>query len=132
MKKFLTVLFCSLVLSVGMFANGVVGTWNYNYDWGCSGGYASTTITFNNDGTFSDGFGSTGKWYKVGCYVIWEYTNNTTYAGNLIGGAMMGMMATTWNNSKGCWYCTKTTWKKIMKMEVAVDASGKKIIKKKK
>ena|GEM_PF-493480 len=132
MKKFLTVMFCSLVLSVGMFATNVVGTWNYYYDWGCDGSYALTTITFNSDGTYSDGFGSTGKWYQVESYIIWEYTNKTTYAGNMIGGVMMGMMATTWSTSKGCWYCTKKTLKKIMKKEVAVDASGKKIIRKKK
>jgi hypothetical protein len=50
----------------------------------------------------------------------------------MIGGTMMGMMATTWSTLEGCWYCTKTTLKKIMKMEVAVDATGKKIVRKKK
>ncbi len=132
MRKFLAVLFCSLCLSIGMFAQSVLGTWNYHYDWGCNGGYASTTITFNSNGTFNDGQGNNGKWYQVGFYIIWEYTNKTTYAGNMIGGTMMGMMATTWSTSEGCWYWTKTTMKMIMKMEVAVDATGKKIITKKK
>lgn len=119
-------------MSVGMYAQTVVGTWNYYYDWECNGSYNSTTITFNNDGTFSTGFGNNGKWYQVQNYVIWEFPSGTTYAGNMVGNAMLGMMATTWSSKKGCWYCTKKTLRLKRKPEVQIDASGKKIIMKKK
>lgn len=131
MKKFLVIV-CTMVLSLGLYATSVVGTWNYYYDWGCNGGYSTTTITFNTNGTFTAGSLS-GKWYQVESQIIWEFKNGTTYAGSKVGGVMSGMMATTWSTLKGCWYCTKKAYllKKIT-VEEDFDMSGQKKIRKKK
>ena len=86
----------------------VSGTWKIFYDWGCDGGYSNTTITFNADGTFKTGEGYTGKWVQVAGMITWRYDSGTTYAGNVIGGAINGMQ-TTWSGFNGCFYCTANT-----------------------
>jgi hypothetical protein len=124
MKKFLAVV-CTLVLSAGLYAaTSVVGTWNFYYDWDCNGGYASTTITFNNNGTFTSQ-SYTGTWYAVESQIIWKYPSGTTYAGSKVGGVMSGMMATTWSALKGCWYCKKQAYVSMApKAEENLDATG--------
>lgn len=107
MKKIFLILSFVMVLSLGIFAQNAVGTWNYYYDWSCNGGYGSTTITFNADGTFTS-TPYTGKWYMVQGYIMWIYSSGTTYSGTIIGGAMVGMMNA--NTMTGCWYCSKQNY----------------------
>jgi hypothetical protein len=130
MKRISTILCFLLVLSVGMFAQSAVGTWNYYYDWGCNGGYGSSTITIKSDGTFSCGVYN-GKWYQVQGQIIWVFSvsNATTYSGTIVGGAMLGMMENN-TGQTGCWYCTKQDYK-ALKMEEPLDVNGKKLKKKK-
>ena len=129
MKKFLVVLFCVGVLSVGLSAAQTFeGTWDFYFDWGCNGSYAHVTITFKNDGTFKTSENLTGKWYQLENQIIWEYTNGTTYEGTKVGAAMLGMMTTT-QNSQGCWYCVKKLLMLFKKArDIKVDSGGKKIM----
>lgn len=83
----------------------VVGSWKMFYDWGCDGGYSSTTWTINANGTFTTP-SYTGKWIQNGGVIILLYNSSTTvYAGNVNGSAMVGAM-TTFSGLTGCWYAT--------------------------
>lgn len=128
MKKILLVTCFVMVLSLGIFAQNAVGTWNYYYDWSCNGGYSSTTITFKADGTFTTQTYS-GKWYLVQGYIMWIYPSGTTYSGTIIGGAMNGMMNAS--GMTGCWYCTKQNYfaPRVMSIrgEKDFDVSGKNV-----
>ncbi|MCU0286699.1 MAG: hypothetical protein MUF15_09890 [Acidobacteria bacterium] len=108
MKKLLMLVFCILVLGLGLSAQSFVGTWDFYYRWGCDGAYTQTTLTFNADGTFSSGTTLSGKWYQIeNSSIIWEYTNGTTYAGSRVGYVMSGMMMYTPSPTTGCFYCVK-------------------------
>ena len=94
----------------------VVGKWILFYDWNCDGDYCQVEITFNSNGTLSSP-PAHGKWVQVEGMISWQYDNmTTTYSGNIVGNAMVGLMSTFtgWN---GCWYATKTVVAKKMVAE---------------
>ena len=52
----------------------VPGTWNLNYDWGCTGHYTQVPITFNADGTFAIPAQSLhGKWSSHDGQIVFEF-----------------------------------------------------------
>jgi len=86
----------------------VPGTWNMHFSWGCSGAYATFTATFNADGTWS-GSGVNGHWAQVGGMIEFNFASGpAVYAGNVQGGAMIGMM-TAFSGVNGCWYGTSAS-----------------------
>jgi hypothetical protein len=89
----------------------IVGTWKLFYSWGCSGTYAETTVAFANNGTFKTGDGFSGQWASLAGDVQWVYepTPSAVYSGNVIGGAMNGMMTNFKLGEHGCWYATMAT-----------------------
>jgi len=92
---------------------GVLGTWNLNYDWLCSGTYVQATITFNPNGTFSDSQGLSGIWSSHDTQILFQYnSSHTTYEGSIVESAVVGI-SSTFNGGQGgqsgCWYAIKTT-----------------------
>ena len=91
--------------------SSIDGKWTLLYDFSCSGKPSSSTITFNNDGTFSAGGSLTGNWSFAGDSIIFKFTNGTTYAGIEFSSTMKGRN-TTYNNLgslRGCWTANKTS-----------------------
>ena len=90
----------------------VPGTWNLYYDWTCGGNYANDTTTFNNDGTFSDSQGGSGKWTSNDGQLLFQYNNSlhTSYEGSIVDHAVVGI-SSTFSGLSGCWYAIKTTAK---------------------
>src|SRR5215471_16940513 len=88
----------------------IVGKWTLFYSFGCSGQYNQSTVTFANNGTFQTGDGFSGQWASVAGNVHWVYepTFSAVYFGNVIGGAMNGMMTNFKIGAQGCWYATIT------------------------
>jgi hypothetical protein len=86
----------------------IAGEWTLFYSFGCSGGYGQTTIRFSSNGTFTTGDGFSGQWASLAGDVqfIYEAAPSAVYAGNVIGGAMNGMMTNFKINAEGCWYAT--------------------------
>jgi hypothetical protein len=86
----------------------IPGNWTLHFSWGCTGGYSQSPMTFNANGTFNLA-PYTGKWSSVPGVILWRFDQapNTVYAGNVIGGAMNGMMSTF--GSQGCWYAITGT-----------------------
>jgi len=86
----------------------IVGQWTLFYSWGCSGSYNQSTVNFANNGTFKTGDGYSGQWASLSGDVHWVYepTPNAVYSGNVIGGAMNGMMTNFRTGGQGCWYAT--------------------------
>jgi len=86
----------------------IVGEWTLFYSWGCSGRYGQSTITFSNNGTFKTGDGYSGQWASPAGDVQWVYepTPSAVYSGNVIGGAMNGVMTNFHLGEQGCWYAT--------------------------
>ena len=80
------------------------GEWMLFYDWGCSGSYGKTPITFSSDGTFSSP-PYTGKWYESEGKIMWRFdtATNTAYSGDQVGLAMTGI-SSTFAGLNGCWY----------------------------
>ena len=83
------------------------GTWNFFFSWGCNGFYGQTTLTLNNDGTFTTGDGGKGNWAQVGGMVnlLYSVGANPSYSGNVLGSAIVGMILTPGGDT-GCWYAT--------------------------
>ena len=86
----------------------IVGEWTLHYSWGCSGSYGQTTVTFTPAGKFTTGDGYSGQWAVVGSNVqfVFEPTPSAVYSGNVVGGAMSGMMTNFHLGEQGCWYAT--------------------------
>jgi hypothetical protein len=74
------------------------------YDWGCDGGYGSTSMTVNGDGTWSVGEGYTGQWVQAAGMFLFKFDNSqTTYAGNNSSQSITGI-STTFSGLTGCFY----------------------------
>ena len=86
--------------------SSVVGTWIVTTDLdGCVGNIAgSFDLTFHADGTWTDEFGFTGRWYQVEGLVVWDFDDaaTLTYAANLAGSWMSGALGYTSGELKGC------------------------------
>lgn len=81
------------------------GTWILHYSWGSTNNYNQTTITFNNNGTFSGT--STGKWVQQEGTFLWMYDSGPAiYGGTLDGNVGVGAMS-TFGGANGCWYFVK-------------------------
>jgi hypothetical protein len=89
----------------------IVGQWALHYSWGCSGTYNQATITFAANGTFQTSDGYSGQWALLAGDVHWVYepTPSAVYSGNVIGGAMNGLMTNFHFGGQGCWYATTPT-----------------------
>jgi hypothetical protein len=89
----------------------IVGQWTLHYSFGCSGTYNQATVTFNSNGTFRTSDGFSGQWALLAGNVHWVYepTPSAVYSGNVIGGAMAGMMTNFHIGAQGCWYATTAT-----------------------
>jgi hypothetical protein len=109
----------------------IVGEWILHYDWGCSGSYSQTGITFNNDGTFSTSEEEAGKWAQTDGMILFQFDQwdsiRTNYGGNSAGNAIVGMMS-TFAGSNGCWYAIRvgSTTMLAKERKPEFDASGKK------
>jgi hypothetical protein len=103
------------------------GQWTVHYAWDCRGEYIQRGITFNDNGTFST-TSFTGKWTQIEGMILFQFDNyKTTYGGNFVGNAMVGMMS-TFGGAKGCWYAIKvgTTTMMAEEDEAEFDESGSK------
>jgi hypothetical protein len=112
----------------------VAGQWALFYSWGCSGGYSQSTFTINNNGMFTTGDGFSGQWASNAgdIHLVFEPTPSAVYSGNVIGGAMNGLMSNFSIGEQGCWYATMAqipaafaTAKKVERAE-HLDSSGRK------
>ncbi|HWD97672.1 MAG TPA: hypothetical protein VG345_01485 [Bryobacteraceae bacterium] len=111
---------------------GIAGQWTLFYSFGCSAGYGQTTITFDSNGMFTTGDGFSGQWASLAGDVqfVYEPAQSAVYAGNVIGGAMNGMMTNFRIKTQGCWYATTSkipaNFASERKLEgaEAVDSSG--------
>ena len=105
------------------------GSWNLHFSWGCSGGYSTSQITFNTNGTFASA-PYTGKWVQVGGMVAWRFDQspNTVYAGNLMGGAITGLMS-VFTGSNGCFYAISESGTAALAAEAtrATEAAGEQL-----
>ncbi|MGI0119596.1 hypothetical protein [Zooshikella sp. RANM57] len=96
------------VFSVTSTYGATPGTYQYFYDWGCDGSYAQTTITYNSNGTFTDGQSNSGNWSERNQIVIHGYQNGVLYTGYHSGNVIVGVSGTT-SNLSGCYYLVKTS-----------------------
>lgn len=105
------------------------GDWILHFDWDCIGNYNQAGITFNSDGTFSvPSEGNTGKWVQNEGTIQWQYdTVKTTYGGNFVKNAMVGIMS-TFAGLNGCWYAIRagSTTMKAEEAKPEFNTSGQK------
>jgi hypothetical protein len=105
----------------------VSGTWTLNFGWGCTGSYGQTNLYFNNDGTFTTDDGGSGSWQQVGGMVIVIYNvgANPSYAGNVQGSALVGIIGTP-SGSSGCFYATEgaTTMAELKTLAEGPNSTG--------
>jgi hypothetical protein len=104
------------------------GEWMLFYDWGCSGSYGNSPITFSSDGTLSLP-PYTGEWYESDGKIMWRFdvTQNTTYSGDQVGYVMTGI-SSTFAGLNGCWYALPlaTQEKRAAVSVQEVDVAGNK------
>jgi hypothetical protein len=82
----------------------IPGNWTLYFDWGCDGGYGSTPMTINADGTWSNGEGYNGQWVAAAGELMFQFNGyQTTYAGNLASQSVTGISA-TFTGATGCFY----------------------------
>src|SRR4249920_3988895 len=83
----------------------VPGNWTLNYDWDCDGGYGSTSMVFNANGTWSSGEGYTGLWVQAAgeLLFIFDGGGRTTYGGVMASQSVTGI-STTFSGLTGCFY----------------------------
>jgi len=112
----------------------IAGNWTLHFSWGCTGGYSQTSLTINTDGTFKTGDGYHGQWAVLSgnVQIVFEPTPAAVYSGNVIGGAMAGMMTNFSLKGQGCWYAllptipaAQATEKKVASAE-SLDSAGTK------
>jgi hypothetical protein len=85
-------------------AMAVAGEWTLFYDWGCDGGYGSSSMTVNTDGTWSNGEGFRGRWAEGAGMFMFKFDGiDTTYAGNHASQSITGI-SSTFDGLDGCFY----------------------------
>jgi hypothetical protein len=103
------------------------GSWTLFYDWGCDGGYGSTPMTVNGDGTWTVDEGYSGLWVEVaGMFMFTFNDSETTYAGTLASQSVTGI-STTFSGLTGCFYMLQQGVPRAFEAERAAgkaDASG--------
>ena len=87
----------------------LLGSWVIHYSWGCNGSYSTTSFTVFNNGTFLDGFGSTGQWVRSNQLFMFHFDSlNTCYSGRIFNDRVRGISATfNVHNYKGCFFMTR-------------------------
>ncbi|SDH46387.1 hypothetical protein SAMN05216553_12316 [Lentzea fradiae] len=77
------------------------GTATLRFDWGCTGSYSSTSITFNGNGTFTAGTLS-GVWAQTGSILQFQFNGvKTTYASLVASNSGTGTQS-TFTGTNGC------------------------------
>jgi hypothetical protein len=122
-----TLLRCSLrpkTSSKGNKKMSAVGNWTLHYSWGCTGGYGTSSITFNANGTLTMS-PYTGKWIENSGEVVWKFDNapNAVYSGNEMSNAMLGI-STTFAGLNGCWYALRVGTSLAAEGKSEHDAAG--------
>ncbi len=106
----------------------VTGNWTLFYDWGCDGGYSSTTMDVKTDGTWTNGEGFSGPWVQVAGMFLFHFDNSeTTYSGNLANQSITGI-STSFRGSTGCFYMLQSgvpTSFTARRVEKKADSLGK-------
>jgi hypothetical protein len=106
----------------------VPGNWTLFYDWGCSGSYGSTTMTFNSNGTWTSGQGYSGVWVQAAGMLMFKFnSSNTVYAGNLASKSVTGIQS-TFGGLNGCFYLLESgvpAEAKEFHVKGKADSSGK-------
>lgn len=82
----------------------IPGNWRLFYDWGCDGSYSSTTMTFNADGTWSNGQGYKGTWAGVAGMVTFQFANSTTTYSGVVASLSVTGIQSTFTGLNGCFY----------------------------
>jgi hypothetical protein len=82
----------------------ITGNWTLFYDWDCDGSYSKTTMTVNNNGTWTNGEGASGLWVQVAGVFMFTFNNSeTTYSGNFTSKSITDI-STTFSGLQGCFY----------------------------
>lgn len=77
------------------------GTATLRFDWGCTGTYSSTSITFNSNGTFTSGSLS-GVWAQTGSVLQFQFNGvKTTYSSLVTSNSGTGTQS-TFTGTNGC------------------------------
>lgn len=99
------------------------GAWNLHFNFGCSGAYATASLTFNANNTFSDNFGGSGKWAQTNGNILWRYDQapNTIYAGSINGGAILGAMSNFGSGGSGCFFADKSGGAALLEGKAAAE-----------
>lgn len=102
----------------------IPGNWQIFFDWGCTGHYSSVGITFAPGGTWTSA-PFNGQWVELNGEVIFNFAGlATVYAGNVSGGAAVGI-SSTFSGSNGCWYMVKQDVPAAKKAAPSHDLAGK-------
>jgi hypothetical protein len=103
------------------------GNWTLFYDWGCDGGYGTTPMTVNADGTWT-GEVYSGLWVEAAGMFLFTFNDSeTTYAGNVASQSITGI-STTFSGLTGCFYMLQEgvpTAFTAERSEGKADASGR-------
>jgi hypothetical protein len=107
----------------------VPGSWTLYYDWNSTGSYASTSMTINANGTWSNGQGYNGPWVQVAGILTFQFNNSkTTYSGNIADKSVTGIN-TTFGGLNGSFYMLESgavaTTHALERAHKVADASGK-------
>jgi hypothetical protein len=101
------------------------GNWKLFYEASTSTSYSSTEMIFKADGTWSmPSFGYTGHWVEESGEVIFNFdTSKTVYAGNIAGGAAVGIILFL-TNATGFWYLLSEGAAAAKKESPSIDPAG--------
>jgi len=102
--------------------------WTWYYDWECDGQDGATTITFNDDGTWTSG-DYNGYWYKEVSKVMLEFNTGdcppTTYAGNIRNRDTIQGMMVSFAGETGCFRMVNGVSPKFKAVTPGADVNGK-------
>jgi hypothetical protein len=103
-----------------------VGNWTLHFSWGCTGGYSTSPMTFNANGTFALA-PYTGKYTENDGKIIFKFdTSNTVYGGDIVSNDMLGI-SSTFGGLTGCWYALRVgTTALEVDAKTGTDAAGNK------
>jgi hypothetical protein len=105
------------------------GTWMMYFDWTCDGGYGSTPMTVNANGTWTSGEGYSGVWVQAAGMVIFDFSTGTIYTGNVASQSITGIQRAA-DGAVGCFYMLQagapTAADETRRAKGKADVSGKK------
>jgi hypothetical protein len=100
----------------------VLGSWTFQYDWGCDGGPRAMVWDINSDGTYTTSEGHHGTWRLNGSRFIATYSVGTVYTGTVSGDEMEGTMVRYDGALEGCW--TASRGGEILAFEASINING--------